>query len=105
MALIMHQQPTHYYKLDPPIHLDSAGGGIPIDQVDQHNEKVELPAGFPQYMQSKLAWSGPQLESHQYIYYLTEDDKLEIDKALDYFKGANSSFFFSILSIVCFVPQ
>jgi len=101
MALVMNQQPAQGYKLDVPIDLDSPGG-INIDQVDQDDKKVELPPGFPQYMHSKLAWSGSQLESHQYIYHLTEDDKLEIDTALVSFKGAKSCFLYSFKFLLQF---
>jgi hypothetical protein len=59
--------------------------------IEQNDTKFGLPFGFPKYLNSELAWSGSQLSSDQYIYYLTESDKLEINAALASFKGINHS--------------
>jgi len=98
MALVMPKQPTHGSNYDVPFELHPIDEGNFNDQVDQNHKKFVLPAGFPKYLNSSLAWSGPELGRHEYIYHLTEGDKLEIDKALFSFKGAKS-----FLSLSCLV--
>lgn len=48
-----------------------------------------LPDGFPQKLDSPLAWDGSTVsESYQWSYQLTEQDVNEIHRALDHFKGS-----------------
>jgi hypothetical protein len=68
---------------------------------ESQNEKFEisngthalgLPTDFPPYISSNLAWSAAQFRNEeQYVYYLTVEDKLEIDAALQSFQGAYTS--------------
>lgn len=47
-----------------------------------------LPDGFPQKLESPLAWDGATVsESYQWSYQLTEQDIEEIHQALEHFKG------------------
>ena len=57
------------------------------DSVNRCDPKLELPPGFPKYLDSALAWSGSQLSGDQYVYRFTENDKAEINAALASFKG------------------
>lgn len=46
-----------------------------------------LPPGFPQRLQSDLAWNGSNLSEHyNWNYVLTETDLNEIEAALEHFK-------------------
>jgi hypothetical protein len=60
------------------------------NSIDYCDPKLELPPGFPKYLNSALAWSGSQLCTDQYIYRFTENDKVEINAALASFKGAKN---------------
>lgn len=54
-----------------------------------------VPEGWPQSVSGPLVWKeGDFKDETQYVYMLTEDDKAEIVKALEYFKGklAHSTF-------------
>ncbi|KAK2007909.1 TfdA family taurine catabolism dioxygenase TauD [Colletotrichum eremochloae] len=56
----------------------------------QEEERLDktLPEGFPQKLVSKLVWDGKTLaERYDWNYVLTEDDKKEIDEALNHFKA------------------
>lgn len=47
----------------------------------------ELPDGFPQKLQSSLAWDGATVSEHyQWSYELNETDLAEIQNALEHFK-------------------
>ena len=88
MALAVSMQLTSDYDHCTTNHRDPGKREIHFEQRDT---KVDLPSGFPKYLNSDLAWSGSQLSGDQFTYYLTESDKLEIDAALASFKGMNYS--------------
>lgn len=47
-----------------------------------------LPPGFPESTSSRMVWTGADLaDERQYVYQLTAADLLEIDAALNTFKG------------------
>lgn len=47
-----------------------------------------LPEGFPQKLDSDLAWDGKDLaQVYDWNYHLTEDDLKEVEDALQHFKG------------------
>lgn len=51
-------------------------------------EFARLPAGFPQIIDSPLAWTGSQFtEESEYILELTEEDVAEAEGALKSFEG------------------
>jgi hypothetical protein len=55
-----------------------------------HSINEDLPPGFPPRLTSSLAWTGSDLRDElNYIYHLSENDKVEIDNALLAFKGTN----------------
>jgi len=49
----------------------------------------EVPPGFPKRLSGPLVWKGEDFASDesQYVYYLTDADKTEIEEALKSFKG------------------
>jgi hypothetical protein len=53
------------------------------------NLPKEVPTGFPKCLSGPLVWKGDDFASDesQYVYYLTNADKAEIEDALKYFKG------------------
>ncbi|KAK1980426.1 TfdA family taurine catabolism dioxygenase TauD [Colletotrichum cereale] len=56
----------------------------------QEQERLDktLPEGFPQKLESKLVWDGRTLaERYDWNHVLTEDDRKEIDEALNHFKS------------------
>jgi len=47
-----------------------------------------LPPGFPMFLDSELAWSTSEISGGmEYTYHLTQEDRAEIDNALQSFKG------------------
>ena len=87
MALVLAQLASEYPH-NSSIHRNLAEEEYHIKQYT--SGKMELPAGFPKYLTSNLTWSGPQLSDNlQYIYHVTENDKVEIDAALKLFKSVN----------------
>ncbi|CAH0026565.1 unnamed protein product [Clonostachys rhizophaga] len=47
-----------------------------------------LPGGFPDFVDSPLAWAGEQFtDENEFIHVLSDDDILELEAALDHFKG------------------
>lgn len=52
------------------------------------NLPSEVPVGWPTQLSGPLAWDrGDFPDENEYVYYLTEEDKLEISNALKTFKG------------------
>jgi len=48
-----------------------------------------VPKGWPTQLKSKLAWDGAQFHGEaEYIYVLSDEEKTEIDAALQLFKGS-----------------
>lgn len=47
----------------------------------------ELPVGFPKALSGPMCWSGADLTDETNVHYLTDDERTEIDAALQYFKG------------------
>ncbi len=77
-----------------------AGLGSPHDKpmtdlalsIGKHATEVDdydgLPDGFPKQLSTEMAWCGTKLAKRpSYIYYLTDEDRLEIDLALASFYG------------------
>jgi hypothetical protein len=53
-----------------------AAGGLP----------TAVPSGWPTRLEGPLVWSGDSFGNEdEYVYYLTEEDKAEIGRALEYF--------------------
>lgn len=50
----------------------------------------QVPAGFPIELKSPLVWKGSDLEDHEWLFQLDEDDHHELFHALEYFKCQNS---------------
>lgn len=52
------------------------------------NLPTEVPAGWPTQMSGPLVWDrGDFQDEAEYVYYLTDQDKLEVSNALETFKG------------------
>lgn len=52
------------------------------------NLENEVPSGWPKYLRSPLAWTGADFESEDsYVHHLSDEEKADIDKALDHFNG------------------
>ena len=50
--------------------------------------ETTVPEGWPTAVEGPLVWDKDTFQdSSEYIYYLTEEDKAEIQEALEYFKG------------------
>lgn len=48
-----------------------------------------LPGGFPDFVDSPLAWAGEQFtDENEFIHVLSDDDILELEAALGHFKGS-----------------
>jgi hypothetical protein len=55
--------------------------------VAENFETTILPQGFPYFLTTKQAWYPSEFSNEErYIYHLSSNDKLELDKALSYFK-------------------
>lgn len=52
-----------------------------------------VPDGFPEQLNSPLAWIGANITEEDYIYYLTEYDKADIERAIEYFLSKSISCF------------
>ena len=50
----------------------------------------ELPAGFPKALSGPMCWSGADLTDETNVHHLTDDERMEIDAALEHFKGNSS---------------
>lgn len=46
----------------------------------------ELPAGFPKALSGPMCWSGADLTDETNVHHLTDDERMEIDAALEHFK-------------------
>lgn len=60
----------------------------------QETEKINgtLPDGFPQRLESSLAWTGATVtDQYDWSYELNQSELEEIQEALDYFKSKSSS--------------
>jgi hypothetical protein len=56
--------------------------------VAENLETTILPQGFPYFLTTKQAWYPSEFSNEErYIYHLTSNDKLELDKALSFFKS------------------
>lgn len=82
--------------LPNPIYLD-LDRGIPSSSSELSRAKCDpehaIPQGFPDYVTSKMAWSGRELtDEGAYVYHLTDAEKEEIDSALTFFNGIFSLF-------------
>jgi hypothetical protein len=64
-------------------------------------EAPALPAGFPDAVDSPMAWVGAHFQDRgQFVHMLTAEDVLEVEQALESFKG---DYFFD-LTYTCSVP-
>lgn len=53
------------------------------------NLPTQVPAGWPTKLSSPLVWDkGDFPDETEYVYYLTDEDKIEISNALETFKGS-----------------
>jgi hypothetical protein len=61
------------------------------DETLEISNKTNVPSfltDFPSFVCSDLAWSAAQFKNEeQYVYYLTAEEKFEIDAALQSFQG------------------
>lgn len=57
-------------------------------RVRAGNLEIEVPAGWPKYLRSPLAWKGADFESEDlYVHHLSNEEKADIDQALGHFNG------------------
>jgi hypothetical protein len=53
------------------------------------NLPTKVPAGWPTQLSGPLVWkTGDFPDENEYVYHLTDEDKLEISRALKIFKGS-----------------
>jgi hypothetical protein len=58
------------------------------ERTRSRNLEKEVPSGWPKYLDSPLAWTGADFPKQEtYIHQLSSEEKAEIYKALEYFKG------------------
>lgn len=66
------------------------------------NLPTKVPAGWPTQLSGPLVWkTGDFPDENEYVYYLTDEHKLEISRALEIFKGSCPSFFVATLIESC----
>lgn len=90
---------SHFFKLQT--HLETPVVIMTFDQIATRNLHAlkqfdfppaiegtpRLPDGFPKILNSELAWTGNNFQkSSEYIQSLSEQDVLELESALQYFK-------------------
>jgi hypothetical protein len=52
------------------------------------NLEKEVPSGWPKHLNSPLAWTGADFPKEEtYVHQLSHEEKADIEKALEYFKG------------------
>lgn len=52
------------------------------------NLEKEVPSGWPKYLDSPLTWTGVDFPKREtYVHQLSSEEKADIEKALEYFKG------------------
>ncbi len=57
-----------------------AAGGLP----------TSVPSGWPTRLEGPLVWSAADFDNEEpYVYYVTDDDRAEIGRALEYFNRKN----------------
>jgi len=61
-------------------------------QIQLGGLETEIPFGWPQSLQRSLVWEPSNVKEEDYVYLLTEDDKIEIETALEYFKSDLSTY-------------
>jgi hypothetical protein len=62
-----------------------------------------VPSGWPTRLEGPLVWSGDSFgDEDEYVYYLTEEDKAEIGRALEYFNREWVSV--SVVGLTPFLP-
>jgi hypothetical protein len=82
---------TYTFELGSPQNIHTTDSALWVNEYtkDSYNER-KLPLGFPKELATKLAWHGTDLAKKlTYIYDLTDNDRLEIDCALDSFYRKN----------------
>lgn len=60
-------------------------------RLDSEKLVQELPKGFPQRLQSPLVWEGDDFRQDEWVVTLTESEILELDSAIENFKGTASA--------------
>lgn len=55
--------------------------------LESENLAQDVPPGWPKVVDGPLAWTTRDFVEDEYIYCLTDEEKIEIAKALAYFKG------------------
>lgn len=63
-----------------------------------------LPAGFPVNKDGKIAWVGSKISDGDYVYHLTEAERVEIYKAVIAFKGRCHTCLVALLSSLTRTP-
>ncbi len=55
------------------------------------NLEKDVPCGWPKYLKSPLVWTGTDFENDgSYVHHLSEEEKADINDALEYFNGTAS---------------
>lgn len=58
-----------------------------LKRGNDESRETEVPPDWPQSLDGPLVWEPSDIAESDFVYHLTAMDKLEIDKALEYFKG------------------
>lgn len=86
-------KPTH---ITPP--KESADIGYEVDEekylarvqrrLNIPGKEKEVPFEWPQSLKGPLVWEPSNITEDDFVYYLTAQDKTEIQRALEHFKGS-----------------